>query len=70
VTKLARFDRSAGDLAGSAGPSTGRKISRWLIPAAAVATVLAGTAVGIGAVASRRLFSQLPGYARQSGDDE
>jgi hypothetical protein len=70
VTKLARIDRFAGNPAGSDLPSTRRKIGSWLIPAAAVATVLAGAAVGIGAVASRRLFSQLPGYGRQSGDDE
>jgi hypothetical protein len=67
---LARSDRSSGAPHGSAAPSATRKIRGWLIPAVAVATVLGGAAVGIGAVASRRLFSQLPGYGGQSGDDE
>jgi len=60
---MARRDQSTGSRTARAGKGS------WLIPTAAVVTVLAGAVVGIGAIASRRLFSQLPGYSDQAGDD-
>ena len=52
----------------AAAPGAGRK-GGWLIKTAAVLAVLAGTALGVGAIASRRLFSQLPGYNQRTGAD-